>query len=343
MTMATRPAKEYLFSLHGTPVRYATASPVLASPVTRLLNHFQRASLEASSPLRVCFQAVQERADIPMMISSSARRLFSGTGVAVGDRRQTMWRCEVVQEGRRLIADFYDQGLFVIDEDHGTAQGYLIEPEAMHPDTIEWFFHIILTELLRRRGLYTIHATALEKDGRGILIPGNSGHGKTTAFMSLLRSGYRYLSDDHPLFRDSGTHVEMLPFPSKIDVTENTISYFPELRNAPDGVLCPSLRKRFFYAEDLYQTSVGDCCEPAMILFPHVIDAPHSYLEPLSRSRALEALLPQSLVVYDPEVARREFQTLVKLVQQVDCYRLHFGQDILELPRLVTPLLKKRR
>ena len=149
--------------------------------------------------------------------------------------------------------------------------------------------------------------------------------------------------DDHPLFRDSGTHVEILPFPDKIDVTEDTISFFPELRNAPDGVLCPSLHKRFFYAEDLYPTSVGDCCEPAMILFPHVIDAPHSYLEPLPKSRALEALLPQSMVVYDPEVARREFQTLVKLIQQVDCYRLHFGQDILELPRLVTPLLKKRR
>src|SRR5437867_964654 len=153
MTMATRPAKEYLFSLHGTPVRYATASPVLASPVTRFLNHFRRESLEASFPLTVCFQAVQERADIPMMISSSARRLFSGTGAAVGDRRRTMWQCDLVQEGRQLIADFHDQGLFVIDDDHGTAQGYLIEPEAMHPDTIEWFFHITLTELLRRRGL----------------------------------------------------------------------------------------------------------------------------------------------------------------------------------------------
>jgi hypothetical protein len=56
-----------------------------------------------------------------------------------------------------------------------------------------------------------------------------------------------------------------------------------------------------------------------------------------------ENLLPQALLVYDPEVARREFQVLAKLVQQVDCYRLHFGRDILELPKLITPLLENGR
>ena len=46
--------------------------------------------------------------------------------------------------------------------------------------------------------------------------------------------------------------------------------------------------------------------------------------------------------MYDETVARREFQVLSKLVQQVDCYRLHFGRDILDLPKLITPLLEIR-
>jgi hypothetical protein len=49
------------------------------------------------------------------------------------------------------------------------------------------------------------------------------------------------------------------------------------------------------------------------------------------------------LLVYDPEVARREFQVLVKLVQQVDSYCLHFGRDVLDLPKLITPLLEQYR
>ena len=54
-------------------------------------------------------------------------------------------------------------------------------------------------------------------------------------------------------------------------------------------------------------------------------------------------ILPHSLLVYDTEVARREFQALVGLVEQADCYRLHFGRDVMELPWLVTPLLEKRQ
>ena len=343
MTVVEKPMTEYLFSVHGTSVRYATASPLLASPVNELLKHFRRDSLAESVPLTVCFRAVQDRADIPLTMSSSARQLSSGTGAAVGDRRETGLPYEVVQDGGRLIADFFDVGALVMDSVQGRADGYLIKPETMPASLIEYLFHLALIELLRRQGLYTIHATALEKHGRGVLIPGNSGRGKTTSFISLLRSGYRYLSDDHPLIRNAGKHVEVLPFPIKINVTEATIAFFPELRNAPDHILHSDSPKRSFHAEDLYPTSVGDCCQPAMVLFPHVVDAPHSHLELLPKSRALEVLLPQALLVYDPAVARREFQVLAKLVQQVDCYRLHFGRDILDLPNLITPLLEKKR
>ena len=343
MNVVEKPMTEYLFSLYGTPVRYATASPLVAAPVNELLKHFRRDSLEESAPLTLYFHAVQDRADIPLTMSPSARQLSSGTGAAVGDRRETGLPYEVIQDEGRLIADFHDAGVLVIDGVQGRADGYLIKSETLDANLIEYLFHLALIELLRRRGLYTIHATALEKHGRGILIPGNSGRGKTTSFISLLRSGYRYLSDDHPLIRDAVTHVEMLPFPIKIDVTEATRAFFPELRNAPDHILHPGSPKRSFHAEDLYPTSVGDTCEPAIILFPHVVDKPHSCLEPLPKSRALEVLLPQALLVYDPEMARREFQVLAKLVQQVDCYRLHFGRDILDLPKLITPLLEQGR
>lgn len=332
---------EYLFSIYDTSVRYATTSSVLVAPVNELLRHFRRDSLDESAPLSVCFHAVQKRADIPLTLSRSARRLAFGTGEAVGDQRETNLPYQVFHDSGRLIADFRDAGILVIDSMQRRADGYLINPQTMHESLIEYLFHLALIELLRRRGLYTIHATALEKNGRGILIPGDSGRGKTTSFISLLRAGYRYLSDDHPLMRDAGTHVDLLPFPIKVNVTEDTVAFFPELREAPDHLLNPGFPKRAFYAEKVYPTSMGECCRPAMVLFPHVVDAPQSHLELLSKSRALELLLPQALLVYDPEVARREFHVLVKVVQQVDCYRLHFGRDILDLPKLITPLLEQ--
>jgi len=334
---------ESLFSLYGMSVRYATESPVLAAPVFELLRHFRRDSIEATAPLTIRFHSVKRRGDVPLTISASARQLASGTGEAIGDRRATGLPYDVMLDQGLLIADFHGVGVLVINGAQGRADGYLINPGHLPSNLIEYLFHLVLIELLRRGGLYTIHATALEHNGRAILIPGNSGRGKTTSFISLLRSGYRYLSDDHPLLYEAGAHVEVLPFPIKINVTDATVQFFPELREASEQVLHPGVPKRFFYAEDLYPTAVGERCQPALVLFPHVVDAPKSHLELLPKSRALEALLPQALLVYDQEVARREFKVLAKLVQQVDCYRLHFGRDILDLPKLITPLLEKGR
>jgi hypothetical protein len=313
----------------------------MAAPVEELLRHFRRNSLEGAVPLTLSFQAVQNRAAIPAILSSAARPLCSGTGVPPGGRPEDALPYTVSQDCGRLIVDFYDVGLFVIDGAHGSGEGYLIKPQRMPASLIEYLFHLVLIELLRGRGLYTIHATALEMCGRGVLIPGNSGRGKTTSFISLLRSGYQYLSDDHPLFRDAGDYVELLPFPIKINVTEDTIAFFPELRDAPDHLLHPRFPKRAFYAEEVYRTSIGACCRPALVLFPQVVDAAQSHLERLPKSRALQLLLPQALLVYDQDVARREFQVLAKLVQQADCYRLHFGRDILNLSKLITPLLEQ--
>ncbi|MGD9852188.1 MAG: hypothetical protein AB7T38_13060 [Nitrospirales bacterium] len=80
----------------------------------------------------------------------------------------------------------------------------------MHEDVWVSYFH------------YALHATALvEKDGQGILIPGCSGRGKTTAFVSLLRAGFRCIFDDHPLLHETQEQLELLAFEEKVDVAED--------------------------------------------------------------------------------------------------------------------------
>lgn len=338
MTSATN---ELLLSVHGIEMKFTTNSSELAGSVEALLHHFLCDAVLAR-PMLMRFDAVERREQIPVLISESAKPLHHGSGLVTGPDLQTTWLCDIYSEDGLLIADFHEEGVVVIDGASQSAQGYLVRPVAMTADIRASFVHFAMTELLKRRGLFTFHATALEHNGQGVLIPGFSGRGKTTSFLSLLRSGYRYLSDDHPFFRLSGGRVEILPYPLKINVTDQTVSFFPELRAAPPTVLHAGFPKRYFYAEELYPAPLGQSCEPAIILFPEVVDSPHSCLEPLSKKSALEMILPHSLLVYDPEVARREFQALVRLVEQTDCYRLHFGRDVMDLPWLVTPLLEKR-
>jgi hypothetical protein len=39
------------------------------------------------------------------------------------------------------------------------------------------------------------------------------------------------------------------------------------------------------------------------------------------------------------EASAHKFDLLARLVEGAECYRLHFGNDVLELPRLVDSLL----
>ncbi len=326
-------------TIHGNDVRVSSASSLIFDPIKRFLRYF---SLERSGEGRLIdltFFEVATREQIPEVMTSEAKQVVSRKGRTRGNVKNPEWNCTLYVEGDKLIVDYHSQGMIAIDFSTETAQAYLIDPESMHEDLRVYFFHYPLIEFFKRRGFYTLHATALEKNGHGVLIPGCSGRGKTTAFVSLLRSGYRCLSDDHPLLHETNGELELLAFEEKVDITENSLKFFPEFQNGGKGKLPEGLWKRYFYIEDFYEDRFAMSCSPRLLVFPHVIDSPKSYLEPLKKTRALEELLPETLAVFDKKVAKKEFGFLSRLVNQLDCYQLYFGHDVLELPKLVTPLL----
>ena len=59
-----------------------------------------------------------------------------------------------------------------------------------------------LVEMLKWRGLYSVHAAGAASDGGAIVLPGPSGSGKSTLALALARHGLNYMADDM-LFRDA--------------------------------------------------------------------------------------------------------------------------------------------
>lgn len=88
--------------------------------------------------------------------------------------------------------------------DRSPAGGFVLRRDAEEPvhatsDGL-FLFHFekdLTIELQRRRSdLYFLHAAALERNGRGLLLVAESGAGKSTTTWGLLHHGFRYASDE---------------------------------------------------------------------------------------------------------------------------------------------------
>ena len=75
--------------------------------------------------------------------------------------------------------------------------------------------------------------------------------------------------------------------------------------------------------------------------FPTADGLAREHLGTASALRALEELLPESLLVLDQKLARKQFQALADLVRTTDCYRLHFGEDVLNIPAIFDRLFRR--
>jgi primosomal protein N' len=94
------------------------------------------------------------------------------------------------------------------------------------------------------------------------LLYGITGSGKTTLSIALLREGFRFLGDDRTFIRKEDDEVKLLAFPDELDVTEETILLFPEMKALPENAFKMGLRKRKFRVERVYPDSVADTAVP---------------------------------------------------------------------------------
>jgi hypothetical protein len=70
-----------------------------------------------------------------------------------------------------------------------------------------------------------------------------------------------------------------------------------------------------------------------------VSDRHRTEIRPATKAEALLALAPSSLLVGTIAPSKRGFDKLVRLVEQVDCYRLELGRDREEIPDRIEELL----
>jgi hypothetical protein len=195
-----------------------------------------------------------------------------------------------------------------------------------------------LIEMLKRRGLYSVHAAGLSLGGRAVLVAGTSGAGKTTLTIALVRAGFDFLSDDMLFLSKQTGALQVHAFPDEVDVTETTARFFPELAPLVSRPRQPGWPKWSFRIETKYGVNVAWTSKPAALVLPRISHHPNSRLEPIGSDEALLELLPNVLLT-ESRACQAHLAALAQLTSETQCYRLWTGYDFDAAPGLLGALL----
>jgi HPr Serine kinase C-terminal domain len=202
-----------------------------------------------------------------------------------------------------------------------------------------WIFALL--KLLRPLGIFGLHAAGLvAEDGTGVLLVGQSGSGKSTLAIALVRSGWRYLSDDAVLLRSRPDGVEALALRRHFYVlgteADEYEDVFPgEERPDSDG----GVRRRIG-VEKAFPSQRVAACTPRLVLFPRVSREADSALIALERADALGRLIGQSSPqLFDRATMAPHLATLNALLRQASAFELSAGYDLRENASALSRLL----
>ncbi len=313
----------YLFELHGVPISFVSDDERIRQRLVRQWLPFAAGSDQtpALSPIQVTLRAV---------VTSPSPPSYA---VVSKDPSLVYYR-----ENDKLVAYFGRWGRYDVDLQAGAVEGRMTEACLQSYGVFEDMIIVALAPLLRRRGLYTIHAFAASMNGRAIVLIGDIAAGKTTTGISLLCGGAQLLANDSPLLRmQSESGIELCAYPGLISTYPDSLAWFSEL--AP--ILSRAERfdgsaKLSFAAEEVWPSPWQMSATPAILLYPHVVSKlEQSQLVPMSRFQALQRLVGQSIESWDSATIPANLKALQRLTTVAPAFSLKLAPDVDKIPDII--------
>ncbi len=208
---------------------------------------------------------------------------------------------------------------------------FIVDGRAPHEDmpagqalaVLEWGINLVVA--LRFHRYLMLHAAALERNGRALLLPAAPGDGKTTLCAALSHRGWRLFSDEFGLVRPGTTNL--VPVPRPMPLKNESIGVLRAF--APDAFIGPEIpgtRKGTVAHVRPPADSVRRACDEARLawlVFPRWTAGAPLSLEEVPRSHGFMRLATNA---FNYEVlGASAFATVRGLVDGSRCFRLVYS------------------
>lgn len=198
----------------------------------------------------------------------------------------------------------------------------------------------LLSGWLRNQGLMIAHAGAVGLNGRGVLIAGTGGSGKTTACLKALAAGMDYLGEDHTLLGGtenlrayslySCAKIKPGPVPRPVPFIESDVQQFDHWRG----------EKELIYLYPGFRRQLAPALEIDGIVFPQITAADTPAFRKISAAEALRRLAP-STVLQLQNPGAEDLTRLASLVSRRPAWVLETGCDTDAMCRMLRGIIEK--
>jgi hypothetical protein len=167
--------------------------------------------------------------------------------IALGEGRSGLCPPAPVYRGQRhllsIVAD--SQNFALCDREQGFAFGWINRDAAERKAYLRYhFLEGIALSMLAASYVTPLHAACVELAGRGVLLCGNSGAGKSSLAYACARAGWKYISDDASYLVRKGSGRLVVGNSHQVRLRPSAVELFPELeglRATPRAAGKPSI------------------------------------------------------------------------------------------------------
>ncbi|MFO1430149.1 MAG: hypothetical protein U1F76_08425 [Candidatus Competibacteraceae bacterium] len=199
---------------------------------------------------------------------------------------------------------------------------------------------LTLVWLLRECRRYSLHASAVARNGRVLVLAGESGSGKSTAALGLVHQGWHYLADDVVLLESTEEGPRLWGLARGFAYHSALLAQVPEPANPMTEQADLNGEKRFTDLDTVYPGRHLPCGSLRALVFPQIVAQARSRLLPLEPMESLSALFSASAgLLTDKLHATAQLEFLKTMVMQRPAYRLLAGRDIFGNGRTLEALL----